>query len=511
MTYQTFKYFFVRVGISIFLMGIFGFMILYFFHEVASTAGRIDDDILHWILAAVFLFFGFVVYGLWGERRFEKALKELRDIEANEDEIGIVVQFERLISFTHSSFFLPGMGRNLRDEVIKEYADYLHSMGKDDAKALRIYLKAYLQDPKDSRFRLPILAALKRQSQLPGEEIDLLLLMFKTGKVEDKNIASHLADIFMSKDRFNQKTEPVFIRAIESELENSTDVARFVLPRLLKKNRTDEYALKFFLKSLPYAGSSSEHIKLTLSKSFCEGHWESVDPDLHAQCGIVFKELTEKQKEELTKEVLNNKVDERWKKVKLFGDEDLETLRRLQFRFGVVRSGWVQIKEGVRYFTLFLKKGTKRVLLSVIDLLIQFGRLGLGAKLSTLFIIVLGGVIFFQIQKSPRQVAPSVPPKKITESSLDARPQKQNKIEYTLQIAATTRKKQADKMTAKLKKKGVDRLYVVKTARRGGGHWFKIRVGSFSDQEKAKQLGVKLAGQKLIQNYFVIANKKRTP
>jgi hypothetical protein len=511
MTYQTFKYLLVRIGISIFLMGFFGFLILYFFHEVASTAGRIDDDILHWVLAAVFLFFGFVVYGLWGERRFEKALKELRDIESNEDEMGIVVQFERLISFTQSSFFLPGMGRDLRDDVIKEYADYLHSMGKDDAKALRIYLKAYLQDPKDSRFRLPILAALKRQSQLPREEIDLLLLMFKTGKVEDKNIASHLADIFMSKDRFNQKTEPVFIRAIESGLENSTDVARFVLPRLLKKNRTDEYALKFFLKSLPYAGSSAEHIKLTLSKSFCEGHWESVDPDLHAQCGLVFEELTEKQKEELTKEVLNNKVDERWKKVKLFGDEDLETLRRLQFRFGVVRSGWVQIKEGARYFILFLKKGTKRVLLSVIDLLIHFGRLGLGAKLSTLFIIVLGGAIFFQIQKSPKLITSPVPPKKITESSLDARPQKQNQIEYTLQIAATTRKKQANKMTAKLKKKGIDGLYIVKTARRGGGHWFKIRVGSFSDQEKAKELGAKLAGQKLIQNYFIIANKKRTP
>ena len=58
MTYQTFKYLLVRIGISVFLMGFIGFMILYFFHEVASTAGRIDDDILHWVLATVFLFFG---------------------------------------------------------------------------------------------------------------------------------------------------------------------------------------------------------------------------------------------------------------------------------------------------------------------------------------------------------------------------------------------------------------------------------------------------------------------
>ncbi len=511
MTYQTIKYFLVRIGISIFLMGVLGFIILYFFHEVASTAGRVDDDVLHWVLSAIFLFFGFVVYGLWGERRFEKALKELRDIDTNEDEMEVIVQFERLINFTQSSFFLPGMGRDLRDDVIKEYADFLHSMGKDDHKALQVYLKAYLQDPKDSRFRLPILAALKRQSQLPSEEIDLLLLMFKTGKVEDKNIASHLADVFMSQNRFNQKTEPVFIRAVESGLENSAEVVRFVLPRLLGKNRTDEYALRFFIKSLPYAGSSAEPIKSTLGKSYCEGHWESVDPDLHAQCGLVFEELTEKEKEELTKQVLNNKVDDRWKKVKLFGDEDLETLKRLQFKFGVVRSEWSQIKDGIRFLTLLLKKGTKKVLLKGIDLLIQFGRLGLWAKLSTLFVLILSGVIFFQIQKNPKPIAPIVLPKKVAEPSLDARPQKQNQVEYTLQIAATTRKKQANKMIAKLKKKGVDGLYIVKTARRGGGYWYKIRVGSFSNQEKAKELGTKLASQKLVQNYFIIANKKRTP
>ncbi len=511
MTYQTIKYFLVRIGISLFLMGFLGFMILYFFHEVASTAGKIDDDILHWVLAIVFLFFGFVVYGVWGERRFEKALKELRDMEANEDEAEVIVQFERLISFTYSSCFLPRKGQSLRADVIKEYADYLHSMGKDDHKTLRIYLKAYLQDPKDSRFRLPILAALKRQSQLPAEEIDLLLLMFRTGKIEDKNIASHLADIFMSQNRFNQKIEPVFIRVIESGLENSSAVAHFVLPRLLKKNRTDEYALKFFLKALPFAESSSERIKVLLGKSYCEGHWESVDPDLHVQCGLIFEKLTEKQKEELTKEVLNNKVDEKWKRVKLFGEEDLETLRRLQFQFGVVRSGWEQIKEWIRYFFLFLKKGTKKVLLGGIEMLIQFGRLGVGTKLTTLFILLLGGVIYFQIQKNPKLIKPSALPKKVVVPALEARSQKQNKTVYTLQIAATTRKKQANKMIAKLKKKGIDGLYILQTARRGGGSWFKIRVGSFSDQEKAKELGSKLAGKKLIQNYFIIANKKRMP
>ena len=59
MRYQTFKFFLVRGGISLFMMLTFGFFGLYFFHEIALAGIRLDDEVLHW------LFGGGVVFGGW--------------------------------------------------------------------------------------------------------------------------------------------------------------------------------------------------------------------------------------------------------------------------------------------------------------------------------------------------------------------------------------------------------------------------------------------------------------
>jgi hypothetical protein len=511
MTYQTFKFINVRIGISLFLTGFFGFLVLYFFHEIALTSIRAEDDILQWVLVGGFWLFGFLSYGLWGDRRFEQGLKEFRDAEANEDELATKHRIDRLMQFTYSSCFLPGKGKCLREEVVKEYADYLHSIGKDDNDALRIYLKAYLSDPKDPRFRFPIIAALKRQIQLPSEEIDLLLLMFKAGYVVDKTIASHLAYVFMGKNRFNKKTETVFIAALENNLENSPEIVRFVLPHLLKKNRVDEYAIKFFIKALPHAKYSTERLKLVLGKSFCVGRWESVNPDLHNECKLVFDGLPQEKKDSLTQSINNNRIDQNFKRIKLFGEEDLETLRRLQFKFGIIRSGWEPFQSGVLLTLSLLKRGAKKSLLIGIDWLIAFGRLGLVTKLSVLFVCLLSGGVYYQILTNTNVVQTLKIPKEIGKSSLGVRPKSKDQNSYTLQVAAMKRKKQANRMIAKLKNKGLEGLYIIKTSRRGGGNWYKIRVGDFSNQDKAKELGLKLTNQKLIQNYFIISYRKQKP
>ena len=112
------------------------------------------------------------------------------------------------------------------------------------------------------------------------------------------------------------------------------------------------------------------------------------------------------------------------------------------------------------------------------------------------------------LKNKPTHVFVEALPKKFFGSSLDARSQKQNFVEYTLQVAATTSKRKANKMVMKLKKKGVKGLYILQTAKRGGGNWYKLRVGSFANQQKAKEMGSKLVGEKIIQNYFVIAVRK---
>jgi cell division protein FtsN len=44
----------------------------------------------------------------------------------------------------------------------------------------------------------------------------------------------------------------------------------------------------------------------------------------------------------------------------------------------------------------------------------------------------------------------------------------------------------------------------VKTKRKAGGNWYKIRVGRFDSKEEARQFANQLVDQKTIRNYFII-------
>jgi septal ring-binding cell division protein DamX len=79
---------------------------------------------------------------------------------------------------------------------------------------------------------------------------------------------------------------------------------------------------------------------------------------------------------------------------------------------------------------------------------------------------------------------------------------------HTIQIAAVISAKQAEKLIRKLKKKGVEELYVVKAVRRSGGHWYKIRAGKFSLKNQARTYANQLVASDSIKNYFLISLPK---
>ena len=62
-----------------------------------------------------------------------------------------------------------------------------------------------------------------------------------------------------------------------------------------------------------------------------------------------------------------------------------------------------------------------------------------------------------------------------------------------------------------LKRKGVSKTLVIKSARQSGGSWYKIRVGAFDKKSEAIQIAKRLMDDKLIKNYFVVSKPKRTP
>ena len=76
---------------------------------------------------------------------------------------------------------------------------------------------------------------------------------------------------------------------------------------------------------------------------------------------------------------------------------------------------------------------------------------------------------------------------------------------HTLQVAASTSSKDAYRLIANLKKKGVRNVYQVKTKRKSGETWYKIRVGRFDSKENARRFADQLINKKTIKNYFIIS------
>jgi len=76
---------------------------------------------------------------------------------------------------------------------------------------------------------------------------------------------------------------------------------------------------------------------------------------------------------------------------------------------------------------------------------------------------------------------------------------------HALQVAAFTSSKQARELINSLKKKGVRDVYQVRTKRKSGEIWYKIRVGRFDSKDNAQIFARQLIEQKTIKNYFIIS------
>ena len=106
MLYQTLKFYFCRLTVSLLMVVVIGYSFLYFIHEVALPNIVFDDVAIQWTVFIICLFFGFVGYGMLGEQLFHNSLYELKNISPGSIVGNIKKQFEELIKFTYSSYFL---------------------------------------------------------------------------------------------------------------------------------------------------------------------------------------------------------------------------------------------------------------------------------------------------------------------------------------------------------------------------------------------------------------------
>ena len=97
MLYQTLKFYFSRLTVSLLMVVVIGYSFLYFIHEVALPNIVFDDVAIQWTVFIICLFFGFVGYGMLGEQLFHNSLYELKNISPGSIVVNIKNQFEELI------------------------------------------------------------------------------------------------------------------------------------------------------------------------------------------------------------------------------------------------------------------------------------------------------------------------------------------------------------------------------------------------------------------------------
>jgi len=506
MSYQTLKYVFIRTGLSFLLMLTFGFFTLYFIHEVALPGAVFDDSLIQWLLLFVCLFFGFFAYGVIGDQRFHNAMHELKNISYDSDSSEIIDKFQSVLGLTYSSYFLPGQAQRLRNKVVMQFADYLLFSGCDDQQAQKIYLKAFLLAPKDSPYRAPLISMLSKGGDLTTQEIDLLLVILTAEEFCDDVISCHLASLFLRKQLFIQKTEPVYLAALKNNSDDAEEILSFVLPRLLKNKRADQSALWFYLNALSRKLQGARQAREIVARAFCEGLWKGVDPLLHRKCEEVFSQLDLEQRTELMREVEESRFSGKIEKILFFARDDLRQLERVKERLGLSRSFPGYFREAFWGMPGLLRKMIKVSVLKAMDGFIAFERL----DLRTRFIALLVGVILLVSGLSYREWY--VQRKEAVRLEREVQGDRAGQVArgktepriHTLQVAAFPSSKQAGRVIQSIRKKGVRGIYLVKTKRKAGGHWYKIRVGRFDSKEEARQFADQLVDQKTIRNYFII-------
>lgn len=502
MFYQTIKYYVVRTGLTFFLSLTLGYLALFFAHEVALPTAHFNDLWIKAVVGVICLFFGFVVYGMFGEHRFIRALEGLRHIDLKNAGPAVRKSFQGLVDFTESSYFLPGKGHRLREQLVQDYAEFLLSTGAEDPEALNVFLKAFLRDPEQTRFRNVLVSSLSRSRELTDQEVDLILVIMKTEEYRDHELLKHLVEVFLDKEVFSNKSEPVFLKALQLKTGQENKIITFMLPHLLEKKRTDYLAVNFYLESLASIPEDQRGaLTFLVGSSFCEDRFKVLDPGLHERCQQVFDTLDTQSKERLSNLAVDGRVADRWKKVKLFHSEDKRALERLKVYTGLSPTFWQVVGKKIAGLGSGLFRLIKKATFGVFDGMNILGNLGTAAKLA-LVGVVGAGVFYAAVAVDWKALFQEPPPAPVAPT----KPVKVPQIKvHTIQVAAVKSKAKADKAVRILKKKKVADVYVVKTQRKDGGFWYKVRVGKLKDRTEAEKLAASLQDQKAIRSYFIIS------
>ena len=216
---------------------------------------------------------------------------------------------------------------------------------------------------------------------------------------------------------------------------------------------------------------------------------EDGDKVLHLKCEEVFEGCDSEFRSDMLKKTAEFNLSSKINRLRLLNENDLRLLRNLKVKMGLSRSFFEMIEGiAVKFLDFALIIASKFLMIRTWFFIV---------------VVILITSLVYRGSKTQQEIDLGIENKAIDPKEKISG-LKKTEI-HTFQIAAFTSSKQARELINLLKKKGVRDVYQVRTKRKSGETWYKIRVGRFDSKENAQMFARQLIEQKTIKNYFIVS------
>jgi hypothetical protein len=227
-----------------------------------------------------------------------------------------------------------------------------------------------------------------------------------------------------------------------------------------------------------------------IARAYCEKTWEDVDKVLHLKCEEVFQNCGDKFRSDMLSKTAEFNLSSKIYHLRLLNENDLLLLQKLKVKMGISMSFFDLLKKIVIKFFSFTRILASKLLIIRTWIFIMVA----------IFVISL----VYRGWQTQKEMTAEVEGQAIDGNEKKIGGLKEPEI-HTFQIAAFSSSQQARELINLLKKKGVRDVYQVRTKKKSGETWYKIRVGRFDSKENAQRFARQLIEQKTIKTYFLIS------
>jgi len=215
-------------------------------HEVVYAGRPVEDWRFALGIYGVTLTTVSVMMSLWGRWRVNCLLEDqLGRLQLEYHPKILVRAYQRLLSYLESCYFFNYTREKLSRGIAARFGDILLGMRIEDDEAVAIYEQILERDPEQGKFYDFLIQTYSRKGRLSERSFHCLRRRFH--ERPDDRLVGILAREYTLRRILNFESERVLLRAIKLYPRHQAKVLRFVVPRLMAYQRTDDNAAQFYL------------------------------------------------------------------------------------------------------------------------------------------------------------------------------------------------------------------------------------------------------------------------